>query len=152
MGFVRNTSNSAGNSNTSTFSTDVGGQGLSRPLPLGVDPKLKADIWSNKYANLEDLLKSKSRVVKYVPVEKDDSLTFVKSSSNKAKIESMAQWHEAFRIYGAIYFEKYPTESPKLMKYAATIANLAEKAEIESAFSYDQAYRQWREVDPLHLS
>ncbi|VDI55281.1 Hypothetical predicted protein [Mytilus galloprovincialis] len=63
----------------------------------------------------------------------------------------MAQWHEAFRIYGAIYFEKYPTESPKLMKYAAIIANLAEKAGIEAAFFYDQAYRQWREVDPLHL-
>ncbi|CAC5389346.1 unnamed protein product [Mytilus coruscus] len=138
------------NSNTGTFSTDLGG--LSRLLALGVDPKLKADIWSNKYTNLEDLLKSKSRVVKYVPVEKDDSVTFVKSCSNKAKIESMAQWHEAFRIYGAIYFENYPTESPKLLKYTATIANLAEKAGIESAFSYDQEYRQWREVNPLHLT
>ncbi|CAG2207821.1 unnamed protein product [Mytilus edulis] len=140
-----------GTPNTGTCSNELGGQGLSRPLALGVDPKLKADIWSNKYINLEDLLKSKSRVVKYVPVEKDDCLTFVKNSSSKAKIESMAQWHEAFRIYGAIYFEKYPTESPKLMKYAAIIANLAEKAGIEAAFFYDQAYRQWREVDPLHL-
>ncbi|CAG2220984.1 unnamed protein product [Mytilus edulis] len=140
-----------GNPNTGTFSNELGGQGLSRPLALGVEPKLKADIWSNKFINLEDLLKSKSRVVKYVPVEKDDCLTFVKNSSSKAKIESMAQWHEAFRIYGAIYFEKYPTESPKLMKYAAIIANLAEKAGIEAAFFYDQAYRQWREVDPLHL-
>ncbi|XP_063414916.1 uncharacterized protein LOC134696888 [Mytilus trossulus] len=140
-----------GNPNTGTFSNELGGQGLSRPLALGVEPKLKADIWSNKFINMKDLLKSKSRVVKYVPVEKDDCLTFVKNSSSKAKIESMAQWHEAFRIYGAIYFEKYPTESPKLMKYAAIIANLAEKAGIEAAFFYDQAYRQWREVDPLHL-
>ncbi|VDI01870.1 Hypothetical predicted protein [Mytilus galloprovincialis] len=140
-----------GTPNTGTCSNELGGQGLSRPLALGVDPKLKADIWSNKYINLEDFLKSKSRVVKYVPIEKDDCLTFVKNSSSKAKIESMAQWHEAFRIYGAIYFEKYPTESPKLMKYAAIIANLAEKAGIEAAFFYDQAYRQWREVDPLHL-
>ncbi|CAG2194566.1 unnamed protein product [Mytilus edulis] len=142
---------SNGTQNTGTCSNELGGQGLSRPLALGVDPKLKADIWSNKYINLEDLLKSKSRVVKYVPIEKDDCLTFVKNSSSKAKIESMAQWHEAFRIYGAIYFEKYPTESPELMKYAAIIANLAEKAGIEAAFFYDQAYRQWREVDPLHL-
>ena len=123
-----------GTQNTGTCSNELGGQGLSRPLALGVDPKLKADIWSNKYINLEDFLKSKSRVVKYVPIEKDDCLTFVKNSSSKAKIESMAQWHEAFRIYEAIYFEKYPTESPKLMKYAAIIANLAEKAGIEAAF------------------
>ncbi|CAC5376430.1 unnamed protein product [Mytilus coruscus] len=87
----------------------------------------------------------------YLPGEKDDSLTFIKRYSNKAKMESMAQWHEVFRIYGAIYFEKYPHESPKLMKYASTIANLAEKAGFVAAFSYDQAYRQWREIDPLLL-
>ncbi|VDI63833.1 Hypothetical predicted protein [Mytilus galloprovincialis] len=67
-----------GTPNTGTCSNELGGQGLSRPLALGVDPKLKADIWSNKYINLEDFLKSKSRVVKYVPKEKDDCLTFVK--------------------------------------------------------------------------
>ncbi|VDH92765.1 Hypothetical predicted protein [Mytilus galloprovincialis] len=71
-----------GTPNTRTFSNELGGLGLSHPLALGVNPKLKADIWSNKYTNLEDLLKSKSRVVKYVPVEKDDCLTFVKNSSS----------------------------------------------------------------------
>ncbi|CAC5394025.1 unnamed protein product [Mytilus coruscus] len=64
-----NPSCSNNNSSTDTSSTDLG-QGLSRPLALGVDPKLKAGISSNKFTNLEDLLKSKSRVVKYVPVEK----------------------------------------------------------------------------------
>lgn len=38
------------------------------------------------------------------------------------------------------------------MKYAATIANMANKAGIESTFPYDQENKQWREVDPLHLS
>ncbi|CAC5417921.1 unnamed protein product [Mytilus coruscus] len=104
------------NSSTDTFSTDLG-QGLSRPLALGVNPKLKAGQINS--LNLEDLLKSKSRVVKYVPAEKGDSLTF----SNKAKIESLAHWQGAFYIYRAIYFEKYPNESPKLMKYATTIVN-----------------------------
>lgn len=53
----------------------------------------------------------------------------------------MSQWH----INGAIYFEKYPTESPKNTKYEATIANMAKKAGVKSAFS---AYRQLREVYP----
>ncbi|CAC5422739.1 unnamed protein product [Mytilus coruscus] len=131
------------NSSTGTFSTDLGGQGLSHPLALGVDPKLKADIWSNKFANLEDLLKSKSTVVEYIPVEKDDSLTFVKIVVIRQKLSF---WHSDKRplhLWGN-FFEKYPNESPQLMKYAITIANLAEKAGVEAAFSYDQAYRQWR--------
>ncbi|VDI79903.1 Hypothetical predicted protein [Mytilus galloprovincialis] len=93
-----------GTPNTGTCSNELGGQGLSRPLALGVDPKLKADILVLTNTLIWRILKSKSRVVKYVPIEKDDCLTFVKNSSSKAKIESMAQWHEAFRIYGAIYF------------------------------------------------
>lgn len=129
---------------------------ISRPLALGVEDKVKAKIWADMYVNFECLLvKQEARDVKYTfqagNGEGEDGPGFVKVQQASSKISTVTQWLEAFHIYVSIYCQKYPTESPKLMKYASIIMNVASKSTDEAALKYDKSFRQMRHNNPLNM-
>ena len=102
---------------------------IARPLSTGIDAKIKAKIWANEYVEFESLMSTKQKDQNHLTlVEQDGSVSFVKAKSNNFKFNSINQWNNAFHIYVAIYCEKHPMQSTKLMKYAATISTLASQA------------------------
>lgn len=126
--------------------------GLARPISLGVDPKLRADIVSNKYVDFSELLKHKKSEEKfnYIAEEKDGNLQFVRKKTGK-QISNLTQWQDAFYIYAGIYCQRHPHQAPNLMKYGQIISQLAQMSNVEGALSYDETFRRWREQDPDHL-
>ena len=125
--------------------------GLSRPLALRVDPKIKAQIWANEFIEFGILLKSDNEKFKFVPEEKEDQIIFTKQKANPLKIENMTQWLAAFHIFVAIFCERCPLEAPNLMKYANIISSLSKQSGVEGALHYDKSFRQWRQKDPDSL-
>ena len=125
---------------------------IARPLSTGIDAKIKAKIWANEYVEFKSLMSTKQKEQNHLTlVEQDGSVSFVKAKSNNFKFNSINQWNNAFHIYVAIYCEKHPMQSTKLMKYAATISTLASQATLQAAMGYDKAFREWRESDPESL-
>jgi hypothetical protein len=125
--------------------------GLARPLSLGVDSKIQAQIWANEYIEFESLLKLENQKTKFVPEEREDQIVFTKQKIGTFKIDNMTQWLAAFHIFVAIYCERYPMEASNLMKYAHIITSLSKQSGIEGALCYDRSFRQWRQKDPVNL-
>jgi len=65
--------------------------GLARPLSLGVDSKIKAQIWANEYIEFETLLKLENQKTKFVPEEREDQIIFTKQKIGTFKIDNITQ-------------------------------------------------------------
>ena len=61
-------------------------------------------------------------------------------------IRYINQWVDAFNTFTAIYTEKYPLEAPNLMKYMATVRQIAQK--IGDWAMYDTKFRKLKELQP----
>lgn len=123
--------------------------GISKPVGLGVDMKIKTKILANEYIKLATLIPKSSfeQEPKFKSVEKDGQLIFIKSNDT-SQIKTIAQWMEAFHVFVAIYCIKYPDEVGQLMTYAQIIQGIAKSCGDEAAISYDEKFRQWRQVAP----
>ena len=129
---------------------------VGRPLTLGVDSKIKSQIWANEFVNFDSLLPKKelkNPKFKFQDGEQEgeDGPGFVKQQYVTTKIVNMTQWLEAFHVYVAIFCEKYPTSSPNLMRYANIVTNLAKKSSDMAALIYDQDFRKMRQTDPINM-
>ena len=116
-----------GTCNTSnTTKQTYGRQSLSKPLALGIDPKVKAKIWAQEFIDLGSLLTHRQRFqfVEQAP----DTYGYEKLPPPMYRFQNIAHWLSAFHIFVSIYCEKYPSESGKLMKYASIIQNLAHQS------------------------
>ncbi|XP_062602455.1 uncharacterized protein LOC134264174 [Saccostrea cucullata] len=121
---------------------------ISKPLALGVDPKIKAKIWANEYIDLGSLLNKKFPKVRFQVIESQQGgISWEKQPPPKYRFESVAHWLSAFHIFVSIYCEKYPDQACALMKYANTIQTLARRSGDIAAFNYDRTFREWREHD-----
>ena len=97
-------------------------------LTLDIDSKTKAQIWANEFVSFDLLLPKKElKEIKYKfqDREGEGGPGFVKQQFMTSKVVNMAQWLEAFHVFVAIYCEKFPNESPSLMKYASIMSNVA---------------------------
>lgn len=123
--------------------------GISRPVGLGVDPKITAKIFANEYVKLVSLLPKNAwdQEPKFKTVEQDGQLIFVKTN-DQAKIKTLSQWTEAFHVFVAIYCQKHPEDVGHLMTYAQIVQGIAKSCGDESAIDYDEKFRQWRQVAP----
>ena len=74
-------------------------------------------------------------------------LTLEPSHSHK-KIATIQQWVLAFNIFVSIYVERYPNETPRLMKYCEVVRDLAFK--LGDWFWYDEQVRYIRQSNPEH--
>ncbi|XP_048740487.2 uncharacterized protein LOC125654522 [Ostrea edulis] len=123
--------------------------GISKPVGLGVDTKIKAKIFANEYVKMASLLPKSSieQEPKFKSVEKDGQLVFVQTNDTN-QIKSIAQWMEAFHVFVALHCTKYPNEVGQLMTYAQIIQGISKSCGDEAAICYDEKFRQWRQVAP----
>ena len=121
---------------------------ISKPLALGIDPKIKTKIWAREYIDLGCLLNKKQSKVKFQPTETSEGgMAWEKQQPPTYRFENISHWLSAFHIFVSIYSEKYPKETGSLMKYADIIQNLARRSCDVAAYIYDRTYREWREHD-----
>ena len=121
---------------------------ISKPLALGIDPKIKTKIWALEYIDLGCLLNKKQSKGKFQPTETSEGgMAWEKQQPPTYRFENISHWLSAFHIFVSIYSEKYPKETGSLMKYADIIQNLARRSCDVAAYIYDRTYREWREHD-----
>jgi hypothetical protein len=102
---------------------------ISKPLALGIDPKIKANIWALEYIDLGCLLNKKQSKGKFQPTETSEGgMAWEKQQPPTYRFENISHWLSAFHIFVSIYSEKYPKETGSLMKYADIIQNLARRS------------------------
>ena len=80
-------------------------------------------------------------------LQRTPQLTLEPSHSHK-KIAAIQQWVSAFNVFVSIYAERYPNETPRLMKYCEVVRDLAFKS--GDWFWYDEQFRYIRQSNPEH--
>ena len=125
-------------------------------VPLGsrISANIKSKIWAEEFIDFGSLLDPSPNPDKY-------SLSFT-APSNRAlprtpqftfepvktpkKVTSISDWVSAFHTFVAIYFEKFPKETPKLMKFCETVRDIAARGGDWSY--YDEQFRYLRQLGP----
>ena len=102
-------------------------------LTSRVSSKVKAKIWSNEYRDFRTLLSFSPNNQKY-------SLSLASSDGETN------QWLSTFNIFVAIYLEKLPPDTPKLMKYCEIVRDIAAKP--GDWLYYDEQFRFIRQSAP----
>ena len=117
-----------------------------------VSPKLRAKIWANEFIEFGALLTSSPNQDRF-----SVCLTPSSSSSNQPrltlepcqpskKIHTFLQWLSAFNIFVAIFSEKFPHETPRLMKYSEIVRDISTKP--GDWYFYDEQFRYIRQSAP----
>lgn len=129
------------------------GPSLSIPLGQHVSIKLKTKIWGREYIELAELNGDQPEPKLAVTFTQNDgsspSVAMVSQPKTRA-ITTFAQWQSAYNTFVAIHAERFPLETPQMMKYAETIRELANKYTGPAWLRYDQQFRQARQAIPLN--
>ncbi|XP_069129624.1 uncharacterized protein [Argopecten irradians] len=121
---------------------------ISKPIDLGLDPKIKTKIVSDEFVDMGVLLNpGKDNKERYTTEIKDGSLSLVKLPAAK-KVHTLSQWLACFHVFGAIYSKRHQDRGHQLFEYARRIQAIAEESGDHAAMSYDRSFRLWRERDP----
>ena len=123
------------------------------PLSHRVSDKVKKQIWGNEYVDFAVIFSNGST--------SDDQYTFkvlngrgekpilsLEQNVKKQPIHTTDHWTAAFQAFVAVYCERFPSETAQLMKYGATVRDLAERG--ANWKFYDENFRllRQREVMP----
>ena len=105
---------------------------ISVPLASRVPEKIQAKIWANEYVELGILCASLPGDPKYNFTVKTSAtstqpVVSLEPVQNTKRITTIDQWTSAFQIFVAIYTVRFPDSAPALMKYSATVRDLAAK-------------------------
>ena len=68
-------------------------------------------------------------------------------TAKSKRVKTIGDWLHAFHIFGSIYTQKYPHESPELMKYCQIIQDLASRG--HNWFYYDENFRFLRQTQAM---
>ena len=121
------------------------------PVDAHVQDKIKAKIWANEFVEFKDLLDFDTTMkTKYALAWEDngDGTPTLSLSQPKSKpIVSHSQWVTAFEIFVAIYAQRFPEHTPRLMKYANNIRRLAHGG--HDWMRYDTGFRLMRVNNPI---
>ena len=114
--------------------------------------KVKAKIWAHEFIDFGVLLSQSPNNPKYslsltssVGESNQPQLTLEPNQPTK-KIHTINQWHSAFNIFVAIYAEKFPQDTPKMMKYCEIVRDIAAKP--GDWLFYDEQFRYIRQSAP----
>jgi hypothetical protein len=124
---------------------------LSGGIPLGshVPQQIREQIWNNELIDLGSLLPSHELEDPWSIILAPSTIT-MKSKQNMSKSRtplSFYGWNEAFRIYMAIYIEKYPNDAVHMLKYMSTIKDMYEIKGAQAFSTYDQSFRLLRKTN-----
>ena len=121
------------------------------PLDSRITTKLKNKIWNDEYIAFGSLLSNPGAVdTKFqlsVMTSNDGlhpSLSF-EPVHKPQKVAHIATWMSAFRIFVGVYTQKYPHESPALMKYGDIVQDLADRG--HNWRFYDENFRFLRQKE-----
>ncbi|XP_062613153.1 uncharacterized protein LOC134274927 [Saccostrea cucullata] len=124
---------------TSTWST---------PISAMIPQKLKQKIWEDQYIDLAALLPNN-----LIPCTENNDYTFkIGENTNlsvvpkraKQTIKTIFQWTTAFLRFLSVYTEKFPNETPNLLKHAETVRDMASSGNV-SWQTYDKQIRMDRQ-------
>jgi len=102
------------------------------PLVSRVPEKIQAKIWANEYVELGSLCYSIPGDPKYnftvkTPAPSNQPVVTLEPVQNTKRITTIDHWTSAFQIFVAIYTVRFPESAPALVKYSATVHDLAAK-------------------------
>ena len=114
------------------------------PLDSRVSIKLKKKIWDDIFIDFGSLLSNPVTDNKFQLSAKTSSDGLAPSLSldpvtKPQKVASVSVWMSAFRIFVGVYTQKYPHESPALMKYGDIVQDLADRG--HNWRFYDENFR-----------
>ena len=124
------------------------------PIDARIPAKIRSKIIQNEFADFGSLLvhpafEDKFRIT-LQPSQEDSSLSLALEPVNKARrITSIDLWLQAFHVYVGIFTAQYPHEAPGLMKYGATIQDLAARG--HNWRYYDENFPFLRQSPPTSL-
>jgi hypothetical protein len=124
---------------------------MSDALGNTVPIRVKEKIWRNQYVELGDLINPKytdSYSVAWVPSASGSKMSMFPDSKSRS-IKDIYRWTSAFHVYVAIYAERYPHETPALMKYAERVRDLARLHQGTAWRFYDFRFRQLKQTHPF---
>lgn len=121
------------------------------PLASRVPERIRNKIWANEFIDFSHLL------ITY----KDDSNYTLQLQSNengqqvlsmvpnhkRPTIQTIEQWTTAFQIFVSIFTQRFPQDSPALMKYGSVVRDLA--AQSANWRFYDKNFRQLRQEQQI---
>ena len=117
-----------------------------------LSPKLKAKIWANEFIDFWSLLTSSPNQDRFsvclTPSASSSSqprLTLEPCQPSKT-IHTFLQWLSAFNTFVAILSEKFPNETPRLMKYSEIVRDISTKP--GDWYFYDEQFRYIRQSAP----
>ena len=124
-------------------------ESIAVPLGSRVPSKTKAKIWANEYVDFGALLATNPQQEKFSlaldPSTSQAKLTLEPVQPTK-KITGINQWLTAFHTFCAIYSVKFPSATPRLMKYGEIVRDLAAKP--GDWIFYDEQFRYMRQSQP----
>ena len=115
------------------------------PLSSRVPGKIQSKIWANEYIDLGTLLASLSGDAKYnfrvKSCGSNQPLVRLEPVQNSKRITSIDQWTTVFQFFVDVYTIRFPDSAPGLMKYSATVRDLAAKnAHWRYLFPWDEVH------------
>ena len=114
---------------------------FNEPIGPHVSLDLKNQIWEHKSVDMAHLLPSSLRQ------KQPPHLT---TKQPKLEIYNIDQWTSAFIFYVAIYAERYPSDTPGLMKHMEIVRDLGSRGG-QAWRIYDDNFRTYRSNDPTRL-
>lgn len=124
------------------------------PIDARVPAKVRSKILQNEFVDFGTLLVNPAFDDKFQitlqPSQEGSSPSLALEPVNKAKrITSIDIWLQAFHVYVGIFTAQYPHEAPGLMKYGATIQDLAARG--HNWRFYDENFRFLRQSPATSL-
>ena len=107
-----------------------------------VSDKIKEQIWANQYFDLATLLP---------PPQTSKPQNQESKANNTPFIHTPDQWTTAFIVFVAIYSEKFPNQTPGLMKHMEIVRDLGSRGG-NAWKTYDENFRQYRHKHAATLS
>lgn len=112
------------------------------PLEAGVSDRIKNKIWGKEYIDLKILLPTYTEEPFAVNITAG-SFSINQGHTQKQPL-SIDQWTTCFNTFTAIYISKCPEEAANLLKYAATIREIAANHGDTAWRHYDETFRRLR--------
>ena len=121
------------------------------PLTHRVSEKVKKQIWGNEYVDFAVIFNNSSNSEDHYTFKVQNgqgggqpTLSLV-PSVKKQPVHTIEQWTTAFQAFVAVYCERFPSETAQLMKYGATVRDLAQRG--ANWKFYDENFRMLRQSE-----
>ena len=119
------------------------------PVDHHIDSKLRAKIQGNSYVNFVGLLSRRDQTTEHYQLQVTGDSVALVPRYRPTKITSFEQWTESFHVYVAVYCQAHRLQTAAIMKYAATVQEIAKRSGTTAALFDDEKFRTWQQHQPV---